>query len=100
MLTKLARVLNISPAFIARFPSETSFSKSITSDKSNILPSKTRLVPVVSEIAWGESITANDNTEDYLQEPDNSLSNVTVFYLKAKGYSMKPTILNRTDVLI
>lgn len=100
ILTKLASVLNISPAFIAGLDPEPSLSKTISNNKINILPSKIRLVPVVGEIACGEPITANENIEDYLQEPEDSLPCGTVFYLKAKGHSMEPTIPDGADVLI
>lgn len=100
ILTKLASVLNISPAFIAGLDPEPSLSKTISNNKINILPSKIRLVPVVGEIACGEPITANENIDDYLQEPEDSLPSGTVFYLKAKGHSMEPTIPDGADVLI
>lgn len=100
ILTKLASVLNISPAFIAGLDPEPSLSKTISNNKINILPSKIRLVPVVGEIACGEPITANENIEDYLQEPEDSLPSGTVFYLKAKGHSMEPTIPDGANVLI
>lgn len=100
ILTKLASVLNISPAFIAGLDPEPSLSKTISNNKINILPSKIRLVPVVGEIDCGEPITANENIEDYLQEPEDSLPSGTVFYLKAKGHSMEPTIPDGANVLI
>lgn len=59
-----------------------------------------RRVPILGTIACGDPITAEENIEGYLDEPEDSLPNGTVFYLKAKGASMEPTIPDGSDVLI
>lgn len=100
ILTKLAKVLNISPAFIAGIDSEPSLSKTISNNKINILPSKIKMVPILGEIACGEPITTTENVEGYLEEPEDALPRGSVFYLKAKGRSMEPTIPNGANVLI
>lgn len=100
ILTKLAKVLNISPAFIAGLDSEPSLSKTISNNKINILPSKIKMVPILGEIACVEPITTTENVEGYLEEPEDSLPSGTVFYLKAKGHSMEPTIPDEANVLI
>lgn len=100
IVTKLAKVLNISPAFIAGLDSEPSLSKTISNNKINILPSKIKMVPILGEIACVEPITTTENVEGYLEEPEDSLPSGTVFYLKAKGHSMEPTIPDEANVLI
>lgn len=57
-------------------------------------------VPILGEIACGDPITAEENIEGYLEEPEDSLPSGTVFYLVAKGHSMEPTIPNGSNVLI
>lgn len=62
--------------------------------------SVTRKVPIIGTIACGDPITAEENIDGYLEEPEDSLPAGTVFYLKAKGHSMEPTIPDGSDVLI
>ncbi|KRK90926.1 helix-turn-helix domain-containing protein [Companilactobacillus futsaii] len=62
--------------------------------------SKNIQVPILGEIACGDPITAEENIEGYLEEPEDSLPSGTVFYLVAKGHSMEPTIPNGSNVLI
>lgn len=59
-----------------------------------------RKIPVLGEIACGDPILAEENIETYIDEPANDLPFGTLFYLKAKGESMKPTIPNGSRVLI
>lgn len=68
---------------------------------SNIIPiTKTVKIPVLGEIACGDPILAEENIEEYIDEPVNYLPSGTCFYLKAKGDSMKPTIPSGSKVLI
>ncbi|WP_373706109.1 LexA family protein [Jeotgalibaca porci] len=57
-------------------------------------------VPIIGEIACGEPILATENFDGYILEPKNSLPSGEVFYLRAKGDSMQPTIPNESNVLI
>lgn len=57
-------------------------------------------IPVLGEIACGDPILAEENIEEYVNEPSNDLPSGRLFYLRAKGDSMKPTIPNGSKVLI
>lgn len=57
-------------------------------------------IPVLGTIACGNPITAVENVDQYLEEPSNNLPSGSLFYLKAKGNSMEPTIPNGSNVLI
>ncbi|MFT8392791.1 MAG: XRE family transcriptional regulator [Liquorilactobacillus ghanensis] len=71
------------------------------SKPNNIIPiTKTVKIPLLGEIACGDPILAEENIEEYIDEPVNYLPNGKCFYLKAKGDSMKPTIPNGSKVLI
>lgn len=68
---------------------------------SNIVPiTKTVKIPLLGEIACGDPILAEENIEEYIDEPANYLPSGKCFYLKAKGDSMKPTIPSGSRVLI
>lgn len=69
-------------------------------DNSQSPKHKTVMIPILGEIACGDPITAEENIEGYLEEPEDSLPSGTVFYLGAKGHSMEPTIPNGSNVLI
>ncbi|WP_125772371.1 LexA family protein [Companilactobacillus furfuricola] len=69
-------------------------------DNSQSPKHKTAMIPILGEIACGDPITAEENIEGYLEEPEDSLPSGTVFYLVAKGHSMEPTIPNGSNVLI
>lgn len=67
----------------------------------NIIPiTKTIKIPLLGEIACGDPILAEENIEEYIDEPVNYLPSGTCFYLRAKGNSMRPTIPNGAKVLI
>lgn len=57
-------------------------------------------IPVLGEIACGDPITADENIIDYRDEIADQLPTGDLFYLKAKGESMSPTIANGSYVLI
>lgn len=59
-----------------------------------------RRVPIIGTIACGDPITAEENIEGYLDEPEDSLPKGNLFYLIAKGHSMEPTIPDGSKVLI
>ena len=62
--------------------------------------SRLRKIPVLGMIACGEPILAEENIDSYISQPVNNLPKGRVFYLKAKGNSMKPTIPDGSLVLI
>lgn len=67
----------------------------------NVIPiTKTVKIPLLGEIACGDPILAEENIEEYIDEPVNYLPSGKCFYLKSKGDSMKPTIPNGSKVLI
>lgn len=73
----------------------------IESRPSNVIPiTKTVKIPLLGEIACGDPILAEENIEEYIDEPVNYLPSGNCFYLRAKGESMKPTIPNGSKVLI
>lgn len=57
-------------------------------------------IPVLGQIACGDPITAEENIEEYRDTVADLLPSGTLFYLKAKGESMSPTIPNGAYVLI
>ncbi|MFT9003752.1 MAG: XRE family transcriptional regulator [Liquorilactobacillus hordei] len=76
-------------------------SELISNKPDNIIPvTKTVKIPLLGEIACGDPILADENIEEYIDEPINYLPSGTCFYLRAKGNSMKPTIPNGAKVLI
>lgn len=89
MLFKLADVFNVSINEFFPYP-----------DNIKPLKSKTKKVPILGTIACGDPITADENIEGYRETIADLLPSGTVFYLKAKGQSMEPTIPNGSYVLI
>lgn len=63
-------------------------------------PTGVRKIPVLGQIACGDPITAEENIEEYRETVAELLPSGNVFYLKAKGESMSPTIPNGAYVLI
>lgn len=57
-------------------------------------------VPILGQIACGDPITAEENIEEYRDTLADRLPSGNVFYLKAKGDSMSPTIPTGSYVLI
>lgn len=57
-------------------------------------------VPLLGTIACGDPILADENISGYLSEPTDLLPSGKLFYLRAKGRSMEPTIKNGSLVLI
>lgn len=62
--------------------------------------SRTVRVPLLGPIACGDPILVEENYEDYIEELEDSLPCGELFYLKAKGNSMAPTIPDSSFVLI
>lgn len=97
-LSKLSSILGLSPAFIAGISVNPSMTDSL---KEKDMPiGNTKRIPIIGEIACGKPILAEENIQGYLEEPEDSLPKGTIFYLKAKGNSMEPTIPNGSNVLI
>lgn len=57
-------------------------------------------IPVLGEIACGEPILAKENFTGYKVEPKETLPSGNLYYLKAKGESMEPTVPDGSMVLI
>lgn len=67
----------------------------------NIIEIKqTRNIPVVGTIACGEPILAQENISDTIPFPVELLPSGNLFFLKAQGNSMEPTIKESALVLI
>jgi len=70
-------------------------------DDSNISLVKSIIrIPIIGEIACGDPITAQENISGYVEESTENLPSGELFYLKAKGSSMEPTVPNGSNVLI
>lgn len=95
VVRKLAKILNVSPLYIMGIEDEPG-----TVKEKLIQKSKTINIPVLGTIACGDPITAEENIERYIEEPQDSLPNGNIFYLAAKGKSMEPTIPDGSMVLI
>ncbi|MDC7952440.1 LexA family protein [Liquorilactobacillus mali] len=68
---------------------------------SNLHPiTRTVKIPVLGVIACGDPIMAEENIDSYIEEPKETLPNGKLFYLRAKGRSMTPTIPDGANVLI
>lgn len=57
-------------------------------------------IPVLGAIACGEPILAEENILEYMYMPTERLPSGNLFYLRAKGTSMEPTIPDGALVLI
>jgi repressor LexA len=57
-------------------------------------------IPVLGTIACGEPILAEENFSEYIYMPKDRLPSGRLFYLRAKGDSMSPTIPDGALVLI
>ncbi|MEK1480674.1 helix-turn-helix domain-containing protein [Limosilactobacillus fermentum] len=57
-------------------------------------------IPLLGTIACGDPILADENITSFLVEPADYLPSGKLFYLRAKGQSMEPTIKNGSLVLI
>ena len=67
----------------------------------NIISIKqTRNIPVIGMIACGEPILAEENIIDTIAFPSELLPGGNLFFLKAKGNSMEPTIQEDSYVMI
>lgn len=68
----------------------------------NLIPAGPRTVPipVLGTIACGEPILAEQNIVEYVYESPDRLPTGNIFYLRAKGSSMEPTIPDGALVLI
>lgn len=75
----------------------------------NLFPSPTNIeevtpetlrIPVIGYIACGEPLLAEDNISEYIYMPADRLPSGKLFYLRAKGASMEPSIPNGSLVLI
>ena len=69
-------------------------------DDSNISLKSIIRIPIIGEIACGDPITAQENISGYVEESTENLPSGELFYLKAKGNSMEPTVPNGSNVLI
>jgi repressor LexA len=60
----------------------------------------TTKIPLLGTIACGDPILAQENVAEYIAEPADHLPSGKLFYLRAKGRSMEPTIKDGSLVLI
>ena len=75
--------------------------KDLSETATNVIPyGNTVNIPVLGEIACGNPIIAEQNIESYREELVDMLPNGNLFYLRAKGDSMVPTIPANSYVLI
>jgi len=64
------------------------------------LNSEFEYIPILGTIACGEPLFVAENFEGYRAEPTEGLPTGKLFYLKAKGDSMEPTIPDGSMVLV
>jgi len=57
-------------------------------------------IPIIGEIACGDPIIAEENIDGYREELADFLPSGKLFYLKAKGDSMTPTVPENSYVMI
>ena len=70
-------------------------------DMSNMMPVRNiSYIPLLGTIACGDPILAQENVAEYIAEPADHLPSGKLFYLRAKGRSMEPTIKDGSLVLI
>lgn len=70
-------------------------------DMSNMMPVRNiSYIPLLGTIACGDPILAQENVAEYIVEPADHLPSGKLFYLRAKGRSMEPTIKDGSLVLI
>lgn len=60
----------------------------------------TTKIPLLGTIACGSPILAQENIIEYINEPTDYLPSGKLFYLRAKGRSMEPTIKDGSLVLV
>lgn len=69
-------------------------------DLSKVNPNRLTKIPLLGIITCGDPILADENISGYLPEPTDFLPSGKLFYLRAKGQSMEPTIKDGSLVLI
>lgn len=75
--------------------------KDLSNTATNIIPlGKTVKIPIIGEIACGDPIIAEENIDGYREELAEFLPSGKLFYLKAKGNSMTPTIPENSFIMI
>lgn len=57
-------------------------------------------IPVLGEIACGDPLLAEENIQEYREEAEENLPPGELFFLKANGDSMAPTIPDQSYILI
>ncbi|MCP0885749.1 XRE family transcriptional regulator [Ligilactobacillus sp. WILCCON 0076] len=87
-LEQFAKALGVTPEELLGVPNNLHF------------VNETVKIPVLGTIACGDPITASENIDGYIEESRDTLPAGNLFYLRAKGNSMSPTIPNGASVLI
>lgn len=97
-IPKIASAIGVSP--IELLIEEES--KSVIKEPTNIyhVSQETVQIPVLGPIACGDPILAEANYEEYRTELKDGLPSGDLFFLKAKGDSMTPTVPDGSLVLI
>lgn len=88
---KIAKVLGVTSDYLSK-----------SEEPENILKINGNFIkiPVVGEIVCDDPILTEENIVEYQNEPADLLPTGELFYLKAKGNSMEPSIPNQSLVLI
>lgn len=86
VVESIAEALKVSPAYLMGW--------------TEIASSQMVKIPILGTIACGNPITAQENIETYKERTSENLPSGNVFYLRAKGDSMSPLILEGSLVLI
>lgn len=102
MMDKIAMMAELFGVPVTHFFDVEEKSSSLVNEPSNLykVSPRTVRIPVLGPIACGDPILVEENYEDYREELEDSLPSGELFYLKAKGNSMAPTIPDSSYVLI
>lgn len=92
VLAKMAELLECSPAYLMGWDDE----QPALPQFSNILPIKTRKIPLLGEIACGEPIFCNEDRESYIAAGTDVKAD---FCLKARGDSMTGARIMDGDIV-
>lgn len=94
IVPELARFLRTTPEYLMGWVDE------VDGTLSTEINPTIRMIPIIGTIACGDPILAEQNIEGYQEEVDMNLPKGELFFLRARGDSMMPTVPENSFVLI
>lgn len=91
IVSKMSNIFNVAPSYLMALDND---------NIGMISVNKLVKIPILGEIACGVPLLAEQNIEGYRYEISDILPTGELFFLKAKGDSMFPTIPDKSFVLI